>query len=347
MQICEGQTCDLVWRKAARTFRHPSHCRTRSGRGGRVKELLHAVFVIHNPRERWVVSRCPAINPAFAIAEVVWILRGREDSRFLEYWNPALPRFAGNGRKYYGAYGRRLRSHFGIDQLERAYFALKRNPSGRQVVLQIWDPKIDFPRTNGRPRAVTIPCNVCALLKVREGSLHWTQILRSNDLFRGVPYNFVQFTMLQEVLAGWLNVKLGDYTHLSDSLHVYKSDQRHIRESIGTRPERNVDVLSLPKRISERAFAELERRMLKLMAPGLTVEGIQRIVLPAGLPRGFVNLLLVVAADAARRRGWAKVAQRIMQKCSNPVLKQLWARWFLRRRRPSNETLPVANVSPR
>ena len=62
------------------------------------------------------------------------------------------------------------------------------------------------------------------MLKVRDGALEWTQILRSNDVFRGLPYNFVQFTMMQEIMAGWLNLRVGSYNQLSDSLHIYDSD---------------------------------------------------------------------------------------------------------------------------
>ncbi len=48
--------------------------------------------------------------------------------------------------------------------------------------------------------------------------------MRSNDHFRGLPHNLIQFTTVQEVLAGWLGISLGSYHHYSDSLHVYESD---------------------------------------------------------------------------------------------------------------------------
>lgn len=39
-----------------------------------------------------------------------------------------------------------------------------------------------------------------------------------------MPYNFIQFTTLQEIIAGWLNLDIGEYFYFTDSLHVYKSD---------------------------------------------------------------------------------------------------------------------------
>jgi len=75
----------------------------------------------------------------------------------------------------------------------------------------------DFPDEEGRPASQDILCNVLSMLKIRDGRLEWTQVMRSNDLFRGVPYNFVQFTVLQEVIAGWLGLEVGAYDHVSDS----------------------------------------------------------------------------------------------------------------------------------
>jgi thymidylate synthase len=78
---------------------------------------------------------------AFAIVEVIGILAGRRDSAYLNFFNPARPKYAGSGAEFHGAYGFRLRGHLGLDQLERASRTLTSNPDGRQVVLQIWDGK--------------------------------------------------------------------------------------------------------------------------------------------------------------------------------------------------------------
>ena len=171
MHTFEGDSADQVWQKAASIFREPHDHPTQSSRDGDTGEILHASFCIRHPRQRWVLSRRPSMNPAFAIAEIVWILRGRDDSAFLNFWNPRLPRFAGTGPKYDGAYGYRLRHQFTLDQLDRAYSALLSAPDSRQIVLQIWDPRTDLPDASGVPASADVPCNVCSLLKVRGGRL--------------------------------------------------------------------------------------------------------------------------------------------------------------------------------
>src|SRR5688572_20081702 len=205
----EGHTANDVWAKIALAFRDEEKTRKQSSRCGLTRELLHASLAIENPRERWVSIRMPPINVAFALAEVVWIISGRNDSKFINYFNRSLPKFAGGGSEYHGAYGHRLRCHWGVDQLERAYSILRSRPDSRQVVLQIWDGKVDLPASDGEEVGPDVPCNSMAMLKVREGRLEWMQILRSNDAFMGLPYNLVQFTTLQEVMSGWLGVEVG------------------------------------------------------------------------------------------------------------------------------------------
>jgi thymidylate synthase len=331
MHVFEGPTADNVWLMAASEFNNSEGIPLQSSRAGKTKELLGAVFTITNPRQRWVISRQPAMNPAFAIAEVVWIVSGRRDSGFLNYWNPKLPQFAGNDKNYHGAYGYRLRKYFGLDQLERAYQALSQNPDSRQVVLQIWDSTVDFPLTDGSPANRDIPCNICSFAKIRDGKLEWTQILRSNDLFLGVPHNFVQFTSLQEILAAWLGIEVGHYRHVADCLHIYVRDQDHIRDSRPIASNHNTGILRFTKAESDLHFAEIGKRMDRMISILLTQKKLANLARAREIPEELCNWLLVVAADCARRRSWNNLSNELMAECSNPVLKQLWDRWLARR----------------
>jgi thymidylate synthase len=330
MHLFEGTTANEVWLKAASRFENSEGTHEQSSRAGQTKELLGAAFTIHDPRQRWVSSRQPSINPAFAIAEVVWIVSGRRDSAFLNYWNPKLPQFAGGGKNYHGAYGHRIRKHFGLDQLERAYQALQQNPDTRQVVLQIWDSSVDFPMPDGSPADPDIPCNVCAFAKIRNGKLEWTQILRSNDLFLGVPHNFVQFTSLQEILAAWLGIDVGYYRHVADCLHVYVRDQENVQDSGRITPETNTDILRFTKAESDVFFAEMSKRMERMTSVLLTHRKLGHLARAENFPKELCNWLLVVAADCARRHRWINLSYELMTECSNPALRQLWERWLAR-----------------
>ena len=325
-----GETANEVWQQIATSFRQGDAWREHNGRGGRTSELLHVALSIAQPTERWVVSRSPALNPGFALAEVVWIAAGREDSRFVNAFYPDLTRWQGTGQTYPGAYGHRLRRRFGIDQLERAYLALKENPDSRQVVLQMWDAKTDLPDEHGQARSPDIPCNVMSLLKIRDGFLEWMQIIRSNDVWRGLPHNIVQFTSLQEIMAGWLGCKVGTYNQVSDSLHVYLDDEDadNIRASTSIEARPNTDSIALPKPDSDAAFRELASRVDSMIEGDSTPRDISDMARYPGAPVAIQNILCVLAAELARRRGVLNLSQEIMADCSNPAVSQMWGRWF-------------------
>lgn len=320
-----GNTADAIWRQAAQTLTGQAH--RQDSRLGLTRELLHCTFLLTNPRQRWVLSRQPALNPAFAIAEVVWILRGHDDAGFPKFWNPALSRFVGEGDRYHGAYGHRLRSSLDLDQLERAWQALSANPDSRQVVLQIWDSNRDFPHADGRARDPDIPCNICSMPKVREGRLEWLQIMRSNDLFLGTPHNFVQFTVLQEVMAGWLGLEPGNYVQVSDSLHLYENGLTSMSVAETPPPLYPEESLALPKAEFEQVLECIGDAMDRLRAKDLKPEEVRRMTEAPSVPEAWANLLRIAAADATRRRGWQDDAMAAAATCTNAGLRASWEAW--------------------
>lgn len=255
------------------------------------------------------------------------MLGGRADAAFLTAWNSQLPKFVGPHPVLHGAYGARLRRWFGIDQLASAYDALHHNRATRQVVLQIWSAYDDLPVDQGKPRSRDVPCNICASLKVRGGRLHWLQVMRSNDLVRGLPYNFVQFTMLQEVMAGWLDVEVGEYTHVADSLHVYNSDLEVAMHSKREDGDYNADSLAVPKVEFDLILPKMIESIAACADPEIRVTDLCALNRTVSVPESYRNLLMVVAAESARRRRWHDDAESIIRCCTNPTLVQLWRNW--------------------
>ncbi len=335
----QGESADSVWQQAAGAFRRLDGVRSQSGRGGLTREILHAVFSIADPHQRWVVSKVPPLNPAFALAEVVWLITGRRDLAFLDYWNRSYRDFAGSDPELHGAYGYRIRHHLGIDQLERAYRVLNGDPDTRQVVLQIWDSRIDLPASDGTPADSDIPCNVAAMPKIREGKLEWLQVIRSNDMFLGIPHNLVQFTCMQEILAGWLGIECGSYTQVSDSLHVYDNRWKNVLASEPLHAVApNLDSLALPRHESDQIFEELEHRVEQMINPTTRPETLQGLASWVNAPQAYRNVVVVLTAEALRRRGLTEAAGGIMSSCTNPVYQQLWHRWCSRRQRRTTKS---------
>ena len=158
------------------------------------------------------------------------------------------------------------------------------------------------------------------------------QIIRSNDVWRGLPHNIVQFTSLQEIMAGWLGCKVGTYNQISDSLHVYLDDEDadNIRASASIEAAPNTDSIALPKCDSDAAFRELAARVDRMIEGDSTPRDISAMAGYPGAPVAIQNILRVLASELARRRQLLDLSQDIMGDCNNPALSQLWDRWFRR-----------------
>ncbi|MCX6641980.1 MAG: thymidylate synthase [Candidatus Bathyarchaeota archaeon] len=330
IHLFSGKNANDIWLKIAAALFEKRDLTKQKSRAGVTTELMHVALSISQPLDRWIVSREKPLNPAFVLADIVWILTGRNDSAFLNYFNSQLPKFAGSGKVYHGAYGFRLRNHLGLDQLERAYQVLRSKPDSRQVVLQIWDGRIDLPDSEGNPASEDIPCNTISMLKVRDGALEWFQIMRSNDFYFGLPYNLVQFTVLQEVLAGWLGLRIDSYNHLSDSLHLYERDIENVFASKPIISEPNTDVLGIEKNESDRCFVELASVIEKIIDKSTTFQQLQSIVASSQLPPAYINILKILVSEGLRKRGRGEISQSIMADCNNPIYKQLYQRWIER-----------------
>lgn len=324
--LFEADTANELWTKVVETLRHDVGVQVQPSRAGDTREILHAALTLRHPRERWVTARRPAMNPAFAIAEVFWILGGRCDAKFLNYFNRSLTRHAGAALCLHGAYGYRLRRHFRVDQLERAYETLRANPASRQVVLQIWDVAADLPQSDGQPRDSDIPCNTQSILKVRDGKLEWLQVMRSNDVFLGLPHNLIQFTMLQEVMAGWLGIEPGQYHHISDSLHVYDLDLAAMQPdaAVGSAA---ADVFALPKGESAAVIATVVKAVEKIIDENHPAEEIARLVSAPSLPESYRNALRVMVAEGLRRRKDPMTAEAVMGECTSSTFNRMWLDW--------------------
>lgn len=209
-------------------------------RGRPIRELLHAVSILQDPRERVLTQHGRRANPFFQAAETVWILAGSSEAAWLTHFNAQMEQFldadgtSGKPRTHFhAAYGERMR-RWGdsnkyavfarsfeppVDQIQLVLQELRKDPESRRAVMIFGNPEFDKYDTKDRP------CNIAFTFKLREGKLHLTTFNRSNDVILGLTFtNIVQFTTLQEVVASELGVDVGPYYHYSDSLHLYSDD---------------------------------------------------------------------------------------------------------------------------
>ncbi|GAB3690819.1 thymidylate synthase [Actinocorallia lasiicapitis] len=193
-----------------------------SPRGFPSQEKLGAAFSIADPLRRVLPARSRRANLVFNFAEALWYFAGRGDLEYLAYYAPSVRRFVMGADQLTGtAYGPRI-FDFGagaLDQWSSVVETLTEDPDSKRAVIQIFQPEELTVR--GNP---DVACTLGLQFLARDGSLHLVAYMRANDAFRGLASDVFSFTFLQELMARQLGLKLGGYTHMVGSLHLYAPD---------------------------------------------------------------------------------------------------------------------------
>lgn len=181
---------------------------------GNTVELIGCTLRLTRPRAR--LSRSSARGIAFStLAELCWYLSGTNQVNQIAHYLPRYFDSAEADGHVHGAYGPRLFGSGDKNQIKEVIELLRRKPSTRRAVVQIYD------REDARGDYRDVPCTCTMQFLVRYNRLTLITYMRSNDLFWGFPHDVFAFTMIQELVARSLNLELGDYVHMVGSLHLY------------------------------------------------------------------------------------------------------------------------------
>lgn len=185
-------------------------------------------ITVRNPHDRWLSVEGRNSSAIAAIGETFWVLSGRDDIRFLSRVLPRAANFSDDGKTWRGAYGPRLYRH---GQLDSVIDRLRANPNSRQAYLTIYDPALDTNqgiaslREDGQAITKDMICNLALLFSITNNHLNLTVINRSQDVLWGMSsINFIEFSILQEIVARTLGVKVGVYKLFSNNLHYYNNE---------------------------------------------------------------------------------------------------------------------------
>lgn len=186
-------------------------------RGSEVREVRNRVTVLTAPRERCLFMPFRGNSVVASVAETLWVLAGRNDIGWLSTYLPRASDYSDDGRTWHGGYGPRLRRWSGVDQLAMVRSLLLKDRTSRRAVMSIFDPGRDYATSKD------IPCNNWLHWMVRGGCLHLNVAVRSNDVWWGFSgVNSFEWSVLQELMAGWVGLPTGDLTFFASSLHLYE-----------------------------------------------------------------------------------------------------------------------------
>ena len=158
--------------------------------------------------------------PETAASELAWMLSGEKSIKWLKTRCAIWTQFADENGEVSAAYGHRMNHFFGRNQLADSITALKNDVSSRQIVINFWDAQKDGLLNTGLKN---VPCPTQFILNVINGALHTTVVMRSSDVFVGLPYDVMVFAMLSFVIATELGVGNGSMSFVLSHAHIYEA----------------------------------------------------------------------------------------------------------------------------
>jgi thymidylate synthase len=198
------------------------HGRFTSPRGHETLEVVNWSCTVRNPQVvPFTIPGRTGLFPFIGAVEALQLVGQTHAPELIMRRSPQLYSFTDRGI-FDGGYGIRA---FG--QLGRVADLLTKDPDSRQAVVTIHNGNIDLLR-----ETKDVPCTLSLQFMVRGGELCLRVTMRSNDVWLGLPYDVVQFTVLQLAMASALGIPVGWYHHSVGSLHLYERDRGKVEMAL-------------------------------------------------------------------------------------------------------------------
>lgn len=178
-----------------------------------IRDEVYRLTDITNP-----VISIRNISKRYCAAELLWYLMGDNSVDFIGKYASMWNRITDDGKTNNSAYGYIIKYKHGFDQLEKIVELLKIDIHSRRAVININVPNENVIETKDEM------CTVCLQFLVRDNKLNLSVVMRSNDLYFGLPADICAFCEWQKYVADKLGLEYGSYTHHAISLHIYERD---------------------------------------------------------------------------------------------------------------------------
>ncbi len=208
--------------------------------------------------------------------EVLWYLSGENHIRNLRQHTKIWDAWADENGVLETAYGNYWR-HFPsakqdkngnwvvkeIDQIQYVIDEIKRNPNSRRLVITAWEP--GNATTSKLP-----PCHYTFVFNVNDGKLNCHLTQRSGDVALGIPFNLAAYSLLTQVIAQQVGLKLGQFAHTIVDAHIYIGEKGTENEKYdhleGLKEQLNREPLPLPQlKIANKPIDELKFEDFELL----------------------------------------------------------------------------------
>jgi len=116
-----------------------------------------------------------------------------------------------------------------IDQIEDVIRKLKHNPTDRRMIVNAWNV--------GQLDEMKLPpCHLMFQFWAHNGKLSCQLYQRSADVFLGVPFNIVQYSILTHMIAHVTGMKAAEFVWTGGDVHLYNNHVDQANEQLTREP---------------------------------------------------------------------------------------------------------------
>ena len=175
----------------------------KADRTGTGTKSVFGRMIKHNMQLGFPILTTKKIYFEKALAEILWIINGRTDIKYLhdhniKYWDYDYKRSKRTDGTLGKIYGHQWRNFNSVDQFKELILEIKNNPTSRRLMVSAWNP-------SDMDDMALPPChyNFQVYINDNKMSLMWQQ--RSADIFLGLPYDITMYGLLLEMLCKGLD----------------------------------------------------------------------------------------------------------------------------------------------
>lgn len=228
----------------------------RNKRTGVVIKALPGRTITVSPQGGFPALTLRKMSIPVMVAEPLWFLTGsRRPDEFLNHFTKMWDDFRNIDGIVTSAYGYRWRHHFGRDQIELLISMLENDNTSRHGVVITWDPASDG---LGGISKKNVPCPFTFVVNIIDNKLNMHNIIRSQDLIPGCPFDATTFALLQRLFAARLDVEVGTYSHWLAHAHIYEPHYAIAEELIKRENDHKPIQFSLKRKHFDTAMAGLD-----------------------------------------------------------------------------------------
>lgn len=201
---------------------------------GNTIELTNKMFTIKDINT--VTSSIRNVSLSYMCGELLWYLYGSNSKNFIGKFGNLWNNISDDGVTNNSAYGYIIKYKHGFNQLDKIIELLEKDKYSRRAVININVPNPNVIETKDEM------CTIALQFLVRDNKLHCTTIMRSNDIWFGLPYDIIFFTICQKYVADCLGLEYGTYTHFATSLHLYIRDTDKLINALKNNIVNNISI---------------------------------------------------------------------------------------------------------